>query len=765
MLFVSIPVLSIAIAVIILLSAYVKFEFSFDRHISTSDRVVRLYNQIESGDGVENLPISLRKAYVDINGKVPEVEAIAQIFRGWGINIKHNDYVFTDFESYYVDHEFFQVFGFDLIYGDKETALIAANGVVLTRSTALSIFGKLDIVGENLIVDDENYIVEGVIEDFPKTGHFSADILLNLKDFGEMMYLGGLEFFTYYLVKSPGQIESAKEKIAELNNSFMAPWSEGSDIKAESRFEMLNDIHLFSKVDFDLKPKGSIKTIIIISLIVAFIFIMAVINFVNLYVQHIERRNKEQAIRKCVGANISNLIHINLLEILVILTIAFVLALVLVLISQSKFAELIYSNIELPDMFNFSGILLLVAIFLILFISSTVYPLQRIIKLNATNKLVEFTRETKRKSQLSLMAVVVQFFSTVVLVFCLIIISHQMRYLKKIPLGVNTENTVGIYGYNFKQMPDDQILCEEIEALPFVDIASTSEHFMGGGCSGQRIKVDGQREMSINQYRVHKDYLDIFDIPIVVGRDFNSGSGDKTAIIMNQAAVKKLGLSEPLGTKVEFMDTTMEIIGVVGDFISSDKPGLEVQPIVLTNYSKYSSVINMKFNTEPTAELMTQVEDVIQKYQTDFKMSTVYFDKIYGSKLAQEDREFTLASYGAFLAILLSCIILIAISLMNILKRRKEIGIRKVLGSSVNQILIALLKKTFIALGISMIIAFVLSYYIMSQWLQNYAYHIDINIFHFLISGLLCLAIALSAMIFQSLHAARSNPVKSLRYE
>ena len=766
LLFVSVPSLAIGLAGFLLLMIYFKHETSYDQHFKTKERVFRLYVSLTEQGSTSTWPICTRDIYTEIKEGIPEVEALTQIYRGWGNNIKFNETKLNDVELMYVDNGFMEVFDIDFLDGNKKDALVQKNTVVLVQSLAQKIFAKQSAIGKVIKIGDEDFTVTGIIQDFPKTTHFHTKMLASISTVNPEDF-GGLEFFTYYLLPRNVDGKAIGQKIADLNTNILkAKWNDSPNLEIGSGVENLEDLHLHTASEWDLSPKGSITNLYIVGFLAFLILLIAVVNHINLYMLHGEKRFLEIGIRKSLGASILNIKSIFYTEIAILTTIAFLFALLLTYAMLPDFAQLMRLELSFSEVQKTSNILLVTIFLLFLVFLTGAYPSFYLSRLQVSKAISGNTR-IERKKWLSVISVLVQFSISVFLISGLIIMNRQVNYLKNIPLGFQADNVISIDGFNKKISTNWKAITEELEKFPFVIKAAVSDHSMGSGCSGQRIFNYGESENeapSINEYRIQAGFCDLMQMELKAGRYFQPTKQDRNNIILNEAAVKMLELTDPVGKKVVMHEGPMEIVGVVKDFYYYYS-GAPIAPMALTYYADWVNSIYIKTLGEFDADKREKVKAVFAKFDPDYKLSTRELTGIYKRKFVAEDRLLKLLLYGTLLALIISFAGMFALSVFNVEKRTKEIGIRKVLGSSSMEIVVRLLLDTVKWVLWSMPISFLLSYLMMKNWLQDFPNRIEISFSYFLLAGAMALMIAIIAVSIKSLQAARRNPVESLRYE
>jgi putative ABC transport system permease protein len=764
--FVNLPGLAIGLSTVLLLSVYLKHELSYDEHFQTKNNVLRLYNAVSEEGNTTNYGICLRDAYTEIPSRVPEIRSATQIYRGWGITAEYEKQKFPNLQLLFADKDFFDVFGLELIQGNSSDALQGENNAVITRSTALKVFNTVDCVGEVLNVSEEPATVTGVINDLPNNTHFNFDLLMSMQTVHPENW-GGLELYTYFRINDNADLDVVGEKIAAANNEIMKPWGEPFNLTVESGTELLADLHLHTVVDFDLSPKANLTHVFVIAGIAFLVMLIAMVNYINLYVLHGEKRIAEIGSRKSLGASQGTLSRLFFTETTVIGVLAFVLAIGLTTLVQPSFAHLMQSQIELSDMFSFSGILLVLAILTVLILVSGAYPSYYLSKINLVNALKGKSTKVKRKSTMSRIAVISQFSISVFLISALVIVFAQVNYLKEVPLGFNPENVIGITNLNNEVRKSASSIVDELSQLAFVEDAACSDHGMGQGSSGQGIKKYGApgNYKGIDEYRVQPGFAKTMQLELVDGRYFNQSEADKKAVVLNQAAAKMLGPDVKVGSLVDMFDEPLTVIAIAKDFYYIDHPGAPIGPLVLTNYRNNVNNLYVRTKAGTTSAQLAQIDEVIKSYSPELIISKFQLTDVYANKYTNEERMIKLVTTGAGLAIVISFIGLMALSVMNVNRRRKEIGIRKVIGSTETQVVHELLKETFILVLIAIAIAFVGSYFTMQQWLQHFVNRVSISPVYFLLSAAFALFIAFMAVGWQSWRAATRNPVEALRYE
>jgi putative ABC transport system permease protein len=769
-LLVNVAGLGLAFTTVILTLTFIRYELSYDQHFTTKGRVVRLYNKATDNTSTSIYSIGLRNAYLQIPANVPEVEAATQIYRGWEVMIDSKERKFDGLKLLYADKEFFKVFGLDLIYGNQNDALLGEKKIVFSQSTAQKVFHRLNCIGEVIKMDGEPYTITGVTKDLPKNSHFRYDLLISMQTIHPERF-GGLEFYTYFLLSPNADQKDAGNKIAVANNKIMVPWAANTNSKIESGVEPLTRLYMHSIANDAISARGNFSQIILVSLIAAFVLLIAVVSFINLYIIQGEKRISEIATRKMFGARKAEIARLFFLETGIVFLLSVALASFVTYSVLPSFAELLHSKVDLSDLLSTQGIALIGGIMGLLFLITASYPVLYLSKLNLVLGLRGRKTQVNRKISLSAITVMVQFIITAFFICSIVIILAQVRYLKSIPLGFDIENVTGFDGFSPEIKSKFNSMKAELEKLPFVRSVGCSDHYMGGGCSGQYIKTEGGPENAnkdINEYRVLPGFCETMHLSLAEGRFFNDSEKDKKTIILNESAVKMLGFGKATGKFVDYNDDMkLEVIGVVKDFYYLSNPGASIEPLSITNYSINNrfNVIYMKSSEPLSKAQMMQVKLILRSYDPDYMLNAFSLKDTYTQKFQSENRLIKMVTIGTLEVILISLIGLLALSILNIARRTREIGIRKVLGSSEFEVIQSLLKETLVIVSIAMLIAFTGSYFVMKQWLSGYVNKIDLNGGYFLVSAAITFLVAILATIWQSWHAATRNPVDAVKHE
>ncbi len=762
-LWINIIGLSIGLAVSILLILFVVNELSYDKHIANNERIVWLTTTIEADDRTEKYPINLRKAYTELPEKVPGVEAATQLYN-WGntefINIEQR---FAGINMKLADPEYFDVFEMKFIEGTPQTALTDSRSLVLTKEKAEAIFGNpTDAMGKELrTTDRDTFVVSGVVEAYPYNTHLTFEALGNLKRADRF---GGLEYYTYYLIKENVSVDDTRAAIEKEYTKITESFGQQFNAEVYGKTELLSDIYLKSDVQNIWGKQSDIKFVWLLIILAVFIMILAVTNFINLFMAQGETRMKEIGVRKTAGAQIPDIVRQFFSEITVVVSVAFVIGFFLMLVLTPYFSQLVDREIDstqlLSPVFILGGLLL----FLVTIVLSAFYPsfyLSRFNPLAILNKQITFS-----KRKLNVIVVVFQSFISIILISLILIIYQQIAYLQNLPLGYSPENVVAVYG-NRAVSGNYTAVKQELLSNPAIVMVSGSHHMIGGGASGQGIKrlETDPSFVSINEYRVMPELGELMSFQLVEGEFYKETTHDSIPqIVLNETAIKSLGLQYPaVGQHVYYRRKT-EIIGVVKDFYYGN-PVNKIEPIILTrvNYpALYYIKVRDGVNRRDAEEAMLHV---FRQFDPDFTLNTVWSADLYAEKFKDLKINERIMLTASILSVLIAMLGLMAMHLYSTIRRMKEIGLRRINGASRSSIFKLLSVNVIQWVVVAGIFAAPVTYLIVHDLFKQYDNAITLNWVVFVVPVLIQAITALLTTSGVTLRALSVNPVTVLKQD
>jgi putative ABC transport system permease protein len=764
--------LSFGLAGAILLTVFIQYEISFDKHFKNSERIYRL-NSVWTDQGESLvLPINLRTTYTDIPSKVAGVEKAIQVYQGGRPEIQHGEDRFNDIRLLYSDPGFFELFDLELINGSVENALSGVNVVVITEDMANRIFGTDDVIGESIEMQEQSYMVTAVVQNIPANTHFQFHMLMPMESVPGLERLGGLEFFTYFMLEEGADHETVLSTIRDENSRLLTERFanyEGSTFSSST--ESLERLHLHTKAIKDLSPSGNMKTIMNMISIAIIIMVLALSNFINLYILNGARRSREIGIRKVNGAERGTLIGQFYLETLVVVSISFVAGVILTLVLIPDFGRIMQRE-------SFSAVLgtpglyiILMAVYVVTILISGFYP-ALVLSKSAVIPLIQGTVNPAGDKKMLLKIVsVLQISITVILLVTLIGINTQIRFLKQLSPGYNPDNIVLIHNLNKELTAQYAALRDGLLNIPGVDKVAASGHFIGMGYSGQGIRNYGDspsQGKTISEYRILPGLCDLDEFNLKSGRFFDPDRAfDRSGVLLNEAAVKMLGSTPEniVGESVTMREDPMEVIGVIEDF-HYESAANAIQPLMFTAYS--DRIRNIPVRIEPQADItetLAHINRTIKSFDGDYIMMHQFASDIYVEYYTAEERLQNILGAGSILSIIIVIMGIYALVSHNIISRTKEIGIRKVMGGSTRDMILMIYKSTLIWTVIASLLALPFCWMYLDNWLNDYVTRIPLYWWIFVGGILLVFLFETFITLGQTWKAAHRNPVDSLRYE
>ena len=790
--FINIFGLAMGLAIFTLISLYVLDELSYDRYSENANRIYRVNTNIKINGSEFNdkdTPAPMADALVKT---YPRVEQAVRISGGNDILVKKGDETLLEPHAFFADANLFSVFTLPMLAGDPKTALSAPNSMVISASMAKKYFNTLDVIGKTLKVDNTSlYNITGVIKDMPSQSHLHFNFIKSMAglESSKSDFWLSNSFMTYVLVRKgttqaelDGYLKEAAKKYAEpqvmnvAHSSFSELEKKGDYFKYSSI--PLTKIHLYSPLSSELEPSGNIQYVYISAIIGLFILLIACINFMNLSTAQSAGRAKEVGVRKVIGSGRSNLVRQFLTESLLTALVAYIFSIVLILVLLPLLNQLAGKEMTLPTGLSVWLFPALLGVALICGLLAGAYPAFVLSAFDPIEilkgKFVLRIKGYKLRNAL----VVFQFTTAIILITGTLVIYRQLDYIRHKDLGYDREQVL-VLNNAYSLGEHVQAFKQEILKLPGVVAGSLTENLPTSTANdwnknaySKDATMSATQTQTLVDWGVDAGYIPALKMKIVAGRNFSEDMPtDSSAIIINETAARSLGFKNPLNASLfDFNSRTKQanefhIVGVVKDF-NAGSMRYATEALVM-RYSKYGGQFIFRIKSANIPQLIAQVESRYHSFDQMSSQPFIYsfLDEDFSNLYKGEERTGSVFITFAALAIFIACLGLFGLAAYSAEQRTKEIGIRKVLGSSVNGI-IALLSKDFIKLvGVSIIIATPLAWWAMSKWLQNFAYRIDISWWIFFIAGVLALSIALITISFQAIKAAIANPVKSLRTE
>ena len=773
--FINIMGLTVGMTACFLIFLYVKFELSYDSFHSKADRIYRMVSDIKTPTETINANGPAWAVAPNAKNDFPEIEAAVRI-SGESFLIRKGNVKFQEENSVYADSSLFHVFDFKMIHGDPATALKEPLSLVFTETAAKKYFGNGNPVGQVVLFTGDAFPakITGVIKDIPENSIIKADMIVSMTTLTQKFNQhiddawGGYGESAFLLLK-PG----TNAKTLEAKFPAFLEKRNGTEMKKLQMFptiflEPLRDVYLRS-TRYGTKS-GNIYNVYVFSIVAIFILLIACFNFVNLTTARSAERAKEVGIRKVVGAGKFQLARQFIGESVMLCLIALVLAIGLTILLLPSFNHLAGKTVS-------SGIFQHPEYLLVLFLSAIgigvlagIYPALVLSAFQPVTVLKgRFSTGTKgiflRKG-----LVVVQFTISTILIIATIIVYNQMKFMRNQDLGFQKDQMMII---NTNGDPARDAFEHSVIGLPGVVSAAMSSDIPGGGMMGAYSEIENTHHeiqiANLNLYFVDFDFIPQYKIKVLAGRAFSRDFMTDTtqAMVMNEAAIKMFGYRKPeeaIGAKFKQWGREGKIVGVITDFHYSSLQH-EIKPLSIRIEPQGCQMVSVKVHAGNLAATIASIQNKWNEFIPNRPFSYTFLDETFDKQYRSEDRFGKLFLNFAVLAIFISCLGLLGLASYSTMQRTKEIGIRKVMGASVTNI-VNLLSKEFLALVlISFLVAVPIVWYFMSKWLNGFAYRTQLQVWIFLLAGIIAVFIAMFTVSFQAIRAAVANPAKSLRTE
>jgi putative ABC transport system permease protein len=782
--FINIFGLAIGLTSFMLIAVFVLNELSYDKYPAQAKNMYRVILSVTGNGDIAAYPMVDVAVGEGMKNAFPEIKATTRLASAQDF-IKFNDKQFKEKQLAFADSNFLQLFSIPLVEGDITTALVQPNSMVISKAFAKKYFGNEEALGKSLSVGTGQvlYKVTGVIDEVPENSHFHFDAFLSLSSWHlTRQTWSNLGFYTYLLLNKntdPKQLEKkfpqlvAEHVVPEIQHDMGVSLAEAQKSINTFVFSLqpLTDIHLYSHTKYELEPNGDIQYVYIFSALALFILLLACVNFTNLSTARAVKRAREVGIRKVLGSLKKQLIIQFLTESVVLTFLSMIIAFGLLSLLLPYFNQLADRQIPFSIFVSYQSILAMISLIIITGIVAGIYPSFFLSSFNTIKVLKGSSSNGSQKNLLRSSLVVFQFFVSIALIIATIVVYQQLYFMQNKKLGYDKKQVLflpdaRLLGKDqpaFKQQLSQNknvvatSISRSVPGLPFMD--GTEIYPKNDNGNG--------KEIHANIYHVDEDYLKTLGIKMISGRNFSKDfPTDSSAVVINQAMVRELGWSRtnPVGKMiVRSGQQQLKVIGVMADFnYASAKQ--EIAPLMMVLGNNYGGLV-VKINTSDVKGFLSDLKKQWDSYNPEGALDYTFLDDNFAKLYASEIRTQKIFSAFALIAIIIAGLGLFGLSAFVIEQRTKEIGIRKVLGASVQNVLLLVSKDFLLLVGIAFLISVPVTWWAMHNWLQDFAYRINIKWWVFILAGLVAILISIVTISFQAVKAAITNPVKSLRSE
>ncbi|HEY3403682.1 MAG TPA: ABC transporter permease [Ohtaekwangia sp.] len=769
--------LTIGITCSVFLLMYILDELSYDRYHKDSSNIYRVISNIKEPDNAFTWAVAQIPLAEELRDNYPEVKNAVRFFQ-LGKNLyKNGDKQFYEEEFYLADSTVFDMFDYTFLYGDPNTALDNPNSIVLTKSMAIKYFGKEDIVGQTLQApENETYNVSGVIEDVPLNSHFIFDALISRNTMPKYNSgWGNFGVFTYLQLPAGYDLAKMDSSLMKVIREKVDPIFAQYQVKIRYELQRITEIHLHSKIQDEAEAGGDISYIYVFGAVAAFMLIIACINYMNLATARSASRAKEVGIRKVMGSQRAQLMAQFITESVVIALIALAVSLILIYALLPLFNQL--SSKELPFTYVTQAPVLLSLLGVVVFVGviGGSYPAFYLSGFNPVNVLKGKVAVKGGNAIFRKFLVVVQFSISIFMLISTLIVFDQLQFMRQKDLGFTKERILSIALSSDELQKKAHVIAERMRQTSGVALSATSGSVPGQGIGKLLIKVEDNEgklsERGVDLFRADYDFVKSLGMTIVEGRDFSREiSSDTTyAVLVNEAMVKRMSWDNPIGKKFIFgggPNPEKHVVGVVKDYHQNSLYDAIEPLMIVLSIDNYFLLIKTK-EGEDVRKSLASIETTWKEINPGYPMEYTFLDQDFNSQYKSDEKRSQIFTAFSFLTITIACLGLLGLAAFTTEQRYKEIGIRKVIGATVNGLVVLVSREFFILVGIGMLLAFPAAWYFTDTWLENFAYRIELEgeWMTFIISSLLAFGITFITVGFHVIRAASANPVNALRDE
>lgn len=763
--------LTIGISFCIFLIFYIQDELSYDRGNKNADRIYRVSSYIRGKDKITGLAVTASLLGPTMQRELPGVQVAVRLIPKERTLVKRGDHSFYESKIFYADSNIFNVFTIQFLAGYSGKALTDSKSVILSKTTAARYFGEnASVIGETIKIGDDLRTITGIFEDVPRQSNLRYDMLIPLASKPGIAdeSWGDVDYYTYILLKPGATAETVSKGLQKINQKYVDAVFARFNLKIRFDLQPITDIHLHSDLQWEQGEVGSMSYIWIFSAVAFLMLLTACINYLNLTTARSARRAKEIGIRKVAGSTRGQLVLQFLSESIATALIAVLLSYVFILLLLPTFNSLSGKTFTVYELLRPGYLFLVLGIGLFTGVAGGSYPAFYLSGFRPIGVLKGALSKASGNVQLRRILVVLQFTISLVMLICTWVIYSQLAYLNKKDLGFNKDQVLLLPVNNHTVDPGRiDALEHALVGVKGVQMAATGDSYPGGedvGAGGYGFQTEtGHVVEAVANYRVDEHFLNVLEIPILLGRNFSTHADTLREIIVNESLVRHFGWKQPIGMHVQSSgsDADWVVVGVCKDFNQKALYN-PIMPLILF-FGRDNHIVQVKIAGANLNSPIPGIENTWKKYFPESPFEYKFLDGDLQTQYKAEQQRGKIFVSFSVLTIVITCLGLLGLTAFVTQQKQKEISIRKILGASYLEILALVIRQyiwlTLIASGI----AFPIAYYFMHLWLDIFAYHTGLSFLPFVVSAVILVVTTVLTVIFHSAKAAMANPANTLR--
>jgi putative ABC transport system permease protein len=773
--------LTIGITCSLFLLMYIMDELSYDRYHANANNIYRIVSDIREPDNAFVWSVAQIPLAEELRDNYPEVKNAVRFFGTQGTVYKKGDKEFTENEFFLADSTVFEMFSYGWTNGDKNTALDNPFSIVLTEETAKKYFGTAEAALNESMQNKqgEEFKVTGVMEDVPMNSHFRFDALISRNTRPNFQgSWGNFGVFTYIQLPDNYDLGKMQASLDTVIKEKVNPIFDQFGIKIKYVMQPIVDIHLHSKIADEAEEGGDISYIYIFGAVAVFMLIIACINYMNLATARSANRAKEVGVRKVMGSQRIQLITQFITESVVLALIAMVVSLILIYALLPGFNYLANKQLPFAYILRPEVIFSLLGVVLFVGVIGGSYPAFYLSGFSPVNVLKGKLAAKGGSVLFRKMLVVLQFGMSIFMLISTLIVFDQLQFLRNKDLGFDKERVIRLALNDKELRSKSQVLLDRLKQTKEVAGVGMASSSPGEGIGKNLMKVEDNEgkfsDRGVDLYSADFDFVKTMGMDIVTGRDFSRDNPSDTtyAVLVNESMVKRMSWKEPIGKKFIFQgagpnneDIERRVVGVVKDYHQNSLYD-PIEPLMIL-LGKGNGYVFVRTEGSDVREAVAAIEKAWKEVFPGYTFEYTFLDADFNSQYTADEKRSQIFTAFSGLTIIIACLGLLGLAAFTTQQRTKEIGVRKVIGASVKSLVLLVSREFFILVSIGTIIAYPFAWYITDDWLQNFAYRIDLSgeWLTFVLAALLALVITFLTVGYHVIRAASSNPVTSLRDE